>query len=236
MTKTKIAIIARLSLWAILCLPLSACGNPTEEDPVRPRVRADFRYNGSGAIQAKVFVEGTDGNSVSAAVVMVRDARNVVTQLDYVPSSLAYTGLLEEPDAYSVYTVEVATVLSDSIIALEVPYSKPSGVPNVTVFQDSGGNSVLNGQALVSSGGVQIGWADGGGGATYRVTIRTALKTVYAVSTKARTVTVPANAIPAGSYVLEIVAQNTYGDLYFRSAPYYSASSLRAPLVSCNVN
>ncbi|MCL2558428.1 MAG: hypothetical protein FWE09_08110, partial [Treponema sp.] len=230
------AAIARAALWAMLCLPLWGCGNPAQEAPAGPRVRADFRHNGSGAIQARVFIEGPNGNAVSAAVVTVRDARNAVTHLDYAPSSLSYSGIIEEPEGYSVYTVEVSTILSPEVIRLEVPYSRPVGAPHVTVFQDSAGNSVLNGQQLDSSKAVQIGWADGGEGATYRVAIRTALKTVYAVTTQARTVTLPANAIPTGSYLLEIVAQNTYGDVYFRDAPYYSASSVQAPLVSCNVN
>jgi len=218
-----------------------SCNDPVQDTPkIEPRVRAALRSNGADTIQAKVFVEGPDGNSVSGAVVVVRDSRNAVTQLDYNSSSHSYNGILEEPpvaaNSETLYAVEIATILSGDIITLSVPYTKLENPPNVTVFQDSDGNSVLHGQSLSSSLPVQIGWADSGEGAVYQVAIKTALRTMYAVSTEARTVTVPANTVQPGSYLLEISAQKTHGDVFFRSAQFYSASFASAPLVSCNVN
>ena len=215
----------------------TGCNNSSQDTPsVQPRVRAAFRSSGTDTVQARVFVEGPDGNAVSGAVVTVRDNRNILTQLDYNSSAHSYNGLLEEPSNDTVYIVEIYTILSGDIINLTVPYSRLADAPYVTVFQDSAGNSVLNGQSLVSSRPIQIGWVDSGEGVVYQVTLRTALRTVYTVSTEARTVTIPANTVTSGSYLLEISAQKIHGDIYFRNAHYYSASFLTAPMVSCNVN
>jgi len=214
----------------------NGCKNDTSDIQIQLRVRASFRSGGTDTIQAKVFVEGTDGNAVSAAVVTVRDSLNTVTQLEYNLSAHSYNGTLEEPQGNTNYIVEVSTVLSGNIIMLTVPFSKLANAPIVTVFQDASGNSVLHGQSLISAQPIQIGWADSGEGAVYHVSLRTMLRTVYAVSTEARTVTLPPNTVPSGSYLLEISAQKTHGDIYFRTAPYSSTSFLTAPMVSCNVN
>jgi hypothetical protein len=224
--------------FCIICLiPVFAgCNNTTQNNNnIPPRIRAALKSNSPGTVKATVFVEGPDGNSLSGAVVVVKDSRNSLLQLIYESSSGSYTGMLEELPGETVYTVEAASILSSNIISLGVPYSCLTAAPNVTVFQDSEGNSVLSGQSLSSGLPVQIGWSDCGEGAVYQITIRTALKTVYAVSSNACTITVPARTIPAGAYLLEVSAQKIHGDLYYRSAPYYSASFINAPLVSCNV-
>jgi len=224
-------------LIAAVCLALAGCDNPVQDTPVgQPRVRASFRSSGTETIQARVFIEGPNGNAVSGAVVTVRDNRNVLTQLDFNTATQSYHGDLEEPIDNSTFVAEVFSILSGDIITLTVPYSRVSGTPNITVFQDSSGNSVLNGQSLASAHPIQIGWADGGDGVVYQVTIRTALRIVYAVSTEARTVTIPAHVIPPGSYLIQISAQRIHGDIHFRSAPYYSVSFMTAPTVTFNVN
>jgi len=214
----------------------NGCKNDLSNIQIQIRVRASFRSSAADTIQAKVYVEGPDGNAVSAAVVTVKNNLNMVTQFDYNSSTYSYNANLEEPLDSSNYIVEVSTVLSGDIISLIVPYSKLTNMPNVTVFQDAAGNSALHGQSLTSTQPIQIGWAESGEGVVYRVTLKTMLRTVYAVSTEARTVTLSPNTLPSGSYLLEISAQKTHGDIYFRSAPYSSVSFLSAPMVSCNVN
>jgi hypothetical protein len=121
-------------------------------------------------------------------------------------------------------------------LRLTAPYSRLSDAPNITVFQDAAGNSVLHGQSIESSQPVQIGWDGSGEGVVYQATIKTALKTVYSVSTNANTLTIPAGTIPSGSYLLELAAQKIHGDAFFRSASYYSLSFINAAPVSCDVN
>ena len=208
----------------------------TESDVIQTNVRASLKSNGSGTIRASVVVEGQDGNSLSGAVVFIKDNHNSYLQLNYEPSTLSYTGLLEEYPGETKYTVEVASILSNDIIKLKVPYSKIEKTPNVLVFQDSAGNSVLSGQSLLSNRPIQIGWVDCGKDVLYQITLGTVLTNYYMVSTKACTVTIPAGTVPAGSYLLEIMAQKINGDILFRKYAYYSYSFNKASLVSCNVN
>jgi hypothetical protein len=218
-----------------ICFLFFSCDNSSQEN-VQPRVRAVLKSTGSGGVKATVFVEGPDGNSLSGAMVNIKDKRNALLQLGYDSVTCSYTGILEELSGESSYNVEVATILSSKNIHLTVPYSKLSDAPNITIFQDAAGNSVLHGQSIESNQPVQIGWAGSGEGVVYQVTIRTALKTVYSTSTNANTVTVPAGAIPPGAYLLELSAQKIHGDAFFISSSYYSLSFINAPLVSCNVN
>jgi len=131
-----------LLLLPVFFILVTSCSNSVEEVAV-PKVRAAFRNTGSETVQARVFIEGADGNAVTGAVVTVKDGDNPPVQLDYNQASLSYTGILEEPNSDTVYTAEVSTILSGNIISLKAPYTKVKTAPNVTVFQDSQGNSVL---------------------------------------------------------------------------------------------
>ncbi len=218
-------------------LLFAMCENPAQESSqARSRVRAAFRSGGNNVIKASVFVEGPDGNSLSGAVVTVTDNRNSMQQLNYNSSSCSYDGVLEEVTGDTAYILEVLSILSDDVIRLSIPYSKPENAPNVIVFQDANGNSVLNGQPILKGQAIQIGWANCGEDVVYQLTLRTSLENVYVVSSNACTVTIPAGTIPAGAYILEITAQKIYGDMYYRSFPYYSASTISAPMLSFYVN
>jgi hypothetical protein len=213
------------------------CDNPEQDIQIQQlNVRASFRSNGNGTIRTTVIVEGPDGNALSGAVVFVKDDRNSSLQLNYETSTCSYTGLLTENSGETIYTVEVASILSDDIISITVPYTKMENIPNVIVFQDAAGNSVLNGQTLRSNQPIQIGWADCGEGVVYQIRLGTIANSHYIISTNACTVTIPAGTIPAGSHILEITAQKISGDVFFRTSPYYSYSFTRAPWVNCNVN
>jgi len=216
----------------IVGLILFSCAAPED---VKPNVRAALRATGTGSIRAMVFVEGADGNSLSGAVVTIRDKRNALLQLNYDSVACSYNGLMEELPGESSYNVEVVTILSKEKITLTVPYSRLLTAPEVIVFQDMAGNSVLLGQSIDSNQPVQIGWSGSGDGVVYQVTIRTALKAVYSVSTNSLNITVPAGSIPSGSYLLEISAQKMYGDAYFKTSSFFSLSYINASLVSCDV-
>jgi hypothetical protein len=220
-----------------LCFIFFSCNNPQDasQEPAMPRVRAVLKSTGTGGVRATVFVEGPDGNSLSGAVVTVKDTRNALLQLNYDSVACSYNGITEELPGKSSYYIEVGTILATQKIGLTVPYTRLSDPPNITVFQDAAGNSVLHGGTLKPAQPVQIGWAGSGEGVVYQVVIKTALKTVYSVSTNANTVTIPAGTIPTGTYNLELSAQKILGDAFFNSSPYYSLSIISASPVSCNV-
>ena len=212
------------------------CDDGAGNKSVNPVVRAALKATGNGSIRAQVYVEGPDGNALSGAVVTVKDDNNVLLHLSYDTASCSYTGLLEEYAGDTVYAVEVNSILSKNVIILEIPYTAIANTPNIIVFQDSDGNSVLKGQAVVASQPVIIGWDSSGDDIVYILTIRTTLKSVYTITTNACLITVPEKTIPAGVYVVEISAQKIHGDVYFRSLPYYSASFINAPILNCHVN
>ena len=212
------------------------CDNETQEPQnTKPRVKAVLKASGAETIKATVYVEGPDGNALNGSVVTIKDSRNILTQLEYSSSTCSYNGTLTELSGDTTYVVEASTILSPKNITINIPYTRVEIVPNVTIFQDAAGASVLKGNSLASEQPIHLGWSDCGAGTNYQLSIKTALKTVYSVSTNACIITVPANSIPPGSYSLEISAQKAQGDIYLRSLPYYSVSAITAPLVSCSV-
>jgi hypothetical protein len=180
--------------------------------------------------------EGPTGNSVSGALVTVHDETNKVTMLSYDSGSCTYSGDMEEPGVDMTYTVEVTTLLLDTPVIQKIPYSALSKKPDITVFQDALGNSVLKGQGLSGGAPLQIAWVSCGTGIVYQLAVKAALKTVYAASTSAETIIISSGAIPPGVYTLKISAQKIYGDPYFKKADYCSMSSAKSIGLSFNVN
>jgi hypothetical protein len=214
-----------------------SCANGVQEpEAAKPRIRTVLKSGGSGTVKAAVVVEGKDGNALSGAFVTITDEHHIVLALGYDFASGSYTGTMDEYDGDMRYTVEVSSSAFNEPIRVMVPYTNLSSAPHVTVFQDAQGNSVLNGQAVAAGEPVQIGWALCGEHTAYQLVIKTALKKIYTVSTNAGTITIPANTLPVGAYVLEITAQKMHGDMYFKTAPYYAVSTMTAPLLSCNVH
>ena len=228
------AVIRRAGILLLLCCFFSCVdsGQPGSELSVRTMVTA----SGSGSVQCTVYLEGSTGDSVSGALVILRDEANRATMLSYDSKTCAYGASVEEPAADTTYTIEITSMLLDYPLVQKIPYSAITKKPNITVFQDAAGNSVLNGKELSKTAPLQIAWASCGTGIVYQLSVKTALKTIYAVSSNAETVTIPADTIPAGSYTLEILAQKIYGDPYFKYADYCSMSSSKSSALSFNVN
>jgi hypothetical protein len=225
---------ANLFVFYFAGLLFFSCNN--QANNIQPNVRAALRATGTGSIKATVFVEGIDGNSLSGAIVNIRDNCNAILQLNYDSVACSYTGLIEELPGESIYQIEVKSIIAKENIILQIPYSKLSTAPDIIIFQDMLGNSVLSGQSIESAQPIQIGWNGSGDGVIYQVTIRTALKIVYATSTNDHSIILTAGSIPTGNYYLEVSSQKVHGDVYFKTSPYYSLSFINASQVSCDVN
>jgi hypothetical protein len=229
-------MMRRVGAFLFLCV-LFSCTNSAQPDAeANVQVRTWITASGTGAVRCTVYIEGPTGNSVSGALVTVHDETNKVNMLSYDSNSCTYTGDMEEPEADTIYTVEVTTVLLGAPVIQTIPYTGLSKKPDITVFQDALGNSVLSGNGLSGSAPLQIAWMSCGVGVVYQLAVKAALKTVYAVSTNAETVTIRADIIPSGAYTLEISAQKIYGDPYFKKADYCSMSSAKSMGLSFNVN
>jgi hypothetical protein len=227
-------IRAVLPLMVTLCF--FSCNNGVQENThAQGRVRASVISTGSGNVRCSVVVEGPGGDSLSGAVVSVMDVGNKISSLTYDPSVCAYQVVLEE-QAGTTYTFEINTILSETSITIDVPYTAVLTKPNITIFQDEEGDSVLNGQSLKNNLASQIAWSSCGDGVIYQISIKTALTIVYMVSTNANTYTFPAGSIPAGNYAVEVMAQKIYGDPLYKTKNYYSVSTTAGMVLSFNVN
>jgi hypothetical protein len=199
------------------------------------RMRASIVSTGSGFVCCTVNVEGPSGNSISGAVVTVCDTANHITILQYDSTTCVYSETIEESDD-TIYRFEANSILRNDIFVIEVPYTKISSKPQIIVFQDEIGNSVLNGQSLADNKSIQIAWSSSGEKINYQITIKTALKTIYSVSTNAENLFIPASIISKGIYTVEIFAQKIYGDPYFKESNFCSISSLKSAGLTFNVN
>jgi hypothetical protein len=180
------------------------------------------------------FVEGPRGESVSGALVNVSDSSNQITQLAYDYNSGSYSGRIEENTG--TYIFGIRSLLLDEPRRIAVPYTAITRSPSVMVLQDSEGNSALNGEYLNAGLPIQAAWSSSGSGIVYQISVRTPLRTFYAVSTNAETITIPGNAIPQGTFTLGISAQKIYGDPSFETSDYYSLSNSATVGMSFNVN
>ncbi|MDR2899897.1 MAG: hypothetical protein LBV20_00050 [Treponema sp.] len=226
-----------LKLCCIAFLLISmflGCNNPAQTTANVPRIRAVVESLGNGSVQFTAHAEGPDGNALTGAAVLVRDAANQITMLHFDSETFSYIGTGGETTGETNYSFEVSSVLSNEPVTLSVPYTPVLIKPAVTIFRDAVGSSVLAGQVLSRSSDIQIAWNSCGNEITYLIQVKTALQTVYAVSTNALTITIPKDTIPAGFYSLEIMAQKIYGDPTFRDNPYYSISALQGSGLSFN--
>jgi hypothetical protein len=187
----------------------------------------------TGYIKCSVFFEGPDGNSVSGALINVSDSSNQVISLIYNYNSCYYEIIIEENT--DTYLFEINSILLNEPCQIAVPYTTITKNPDVTFFQDSEGNSVLNGQYLKAALPVQISWLSSGENILYQITIKTAFRTIYAVTTNAENITIPDNKISQGLYTLNISAQKIYGDPAYKTYNYYSLSTSSIIGISFNV-
>ncbi|GHV82367.1 hypothetical protein AGMMS49991_09250 [Spirochaetia bacterium] len=152
----------RIFLFSIVVIYLCSCQNSTQETPgTNMRVRTSVVSTGTGSVRCIVTVEGPDGDSVSGAVVTVSDTANRVTFLQYDSSACVYGETIEEA-ADTTYTFEINSILQHDAAVIKVPYTTISAKPQITVFQDENGNSVLGGQSLAYNALMQIAWSSSG--------------------------------------------------------------------------
>ena len=186
-------------------------------------IRCSIVPSTSGYIKCSAFIEGPSGDNVSGALINVTDSYKQVSQLLYDTGSSSYSARIEENT--DTYNFEITSVLLHGTKHIHVPYTMILKSPGVTVFQDSNGNSVLSGQNLDRGLPVQIAWSNCGADVSYQLAVKTALRTVYAVTTNAETIIIPENLLPMGTYTLTISAQKIHGDPLFKTADYYSLSN-----------
>ena len=215
----------------------TACTDTTQPAPQRVFPRISIVSQNSDIADVTVELEGNDGNLVSGAVVLVSNSVNGVLKCAYDSSTGAYHGRYPIP-ADGLFNIYINSVLS-SILTYNIVHQQITTKPVITVFEDSGGASVLLGQRLTSVRDIQLGWVPCGEGIVYQVTVKDALRTLYQASTEGLTHIIPGGtlmATPGGQiYYIQITAQQISGDPFFLRSSYYSAVIQPGETLSFNV-
>lgn len=176
------------------------------------------------AVDIQVFVEGSDGNELTGALVLVTTNTSSVKRIDFDVESFSYKTQISYPSDGK-FTFSISSSLVEEKKEFTLYHKKLSMIPCISKFCDSEANSVLEGNTLLADKEIQLGWNSLGDGVIYVVTIKTALQTVYSVSTKAQQIIIPANTLTADTaYFAQIQAQQIDGDPTFTEVNYYSAS------------
>jgi hypothetical protein len=184
-----------------------------------------------------IELEGSDGNLISGAVVMVYNNVNGVMKCGYDALTGTYTTKYPIP-ADGIFNISVKSALASDPAVYQIYHDRITNKPVINVFEDSSGSSVLLGQAIDCKRDIQVGWNSSGTNITYQITVKSSLRTLYETSTAGLTMMIPGGFInaPTGQiYYIQITAQRISGDPFFRSANYYSVAITNGETLSFNV-
>lgn len=231
MIRTK--IVAGMTCVLAL-LWLVGCDYQPQEIP-EIAVRTTVESENADDARIRVFVEGPDGNMVTGSVVTVRNSKNAMLKIPFDPESFCYTASFPVPSEDLLYFC-VQTLLTDTVTSYSIPHGSIEADPEIKLFRDSLGNSVLSGQALDADSPIQIAWDSLGDGVVYEIAISSASETLYTVSTHEFEIQIPAGSIKAGTGLFaEIIARRIFGDPFFRFESYYSVSTRKSAKMGFSV-
>ena len=201
-------------------------------------VRIYFSSPYNDKVEAKVYIEGADGNIVNGALVTVRDSLNTVNILDYNFQQGCYYKLIEKPSKEG-YILTVKSHILDSVREYTVPHIFLNDSIDYKSIEmvNKIGQSFQKYDSFNTEYPIRVTWYSSVDNCIYKVTIKTPLKTLYESTTNNKTIEIPANTIPAGtSYVyLQIQEQKSFGDMFYETANYYSVSVYSTGNISFNV-
>jgi hypothetical protein len=222
-------------ILACFTLFFSSCDTGNNLSKPQVNVRATVESQNSDTALITVYLEGPDGNLVSGAIVMVSDTQNAALKINFDDSTSAYKGNYPIPTD-GIINITVRSVLLDNPVNLTIEHKPIYIKPSVQIFEDSLGNSVLNGQPIKRSSPLQIAWNSCGSGVIYQVLVKTAFQILFSAATNGLSFEIPAESIASGNgYVVQIIAQNIAGDPFFQNDNYYSSSIMAGNNLSFNV-
>lgn len=237
MKKYLINLFIKLLLFITLLLDFSSCSN-SSNSVLFGNVRISLVSPYNDMVEAKVYIEGDDGNIINGAVVSIKDSSNTVSILDYNYQQACYYKLIEKPSTDE-YTITVNSNLFESPKIYTIPhiFLKDSIDYNSIEMVNQIGQSFQKYDSFITTYPIRITWSSVIENCTYKITIKTPLKTLYESTTNNKTIELPANIIPAGTtYVyLQIQQQKSYGDVLYENANYFSVSVYSTSNITFNV-
>lgn len=223
-------------LIVFLVIFISCSNSSTSYESEMVRIALASPYNDK--VEARVYIEGLDGNIVTGAVVSVKDSANSITILNYNFQQGCYYGLVNKASGGE-YTFTVNSRLFKTPKEYIVPHLYLENTIDIKKIEmlNQIGESYQNYDTFNTSLPIRITWPSSVENCTYKITIKTPAKVLYEVSTNNKTIEIPANTIPAGTnYVyLQIQQQKLYGDILFQNANYYSVSVYSTGSINFNV-
>lgn len=209
----------------VACTLLAACA------PADPAVRIIFESPIGGASTARVLVEGSDGNLVTGATVVVRNSAGAAVLLGFSYDDGAYTGVIPA-STDGEYSITVDSSLMAEAYTRTVTHRVLEDGPDITLLQDESAASALSGATMDRSQALNIGWNAVSNATVYQVRILRTGSEVLVSSVAGTSFTLPAGTLTAaGSYLVQVNAQYIAGDPLLLDADYYCFSEAAGPSV-----
>lgn len=225
-------------LGAVSALFLCSCS--FDNQGLTCSMRASLSTTRSAGSEAKILIEGPDGNLLSGSSVSIDNGDGSLTLLDFDFSRGGYIGSFP-PSSTGSYRIVARSLLLVEPLELVVPHSIMAAAPVVDTLQSSiaGEDSVRNtfvGDRLEKAGAITIGWAAVESASVYHVEILFDQRTVVAASSATTLLTLPAGSLSdSGMHTLRVSAQYLAGDPLFVSDSYWSFSEYRGSSIMFEV-
>lgn len=217
----------------------SSCNNTSViQNPDKIRIRITLASPINDKVEAKVYIEGYDGNIVNGATVFVKDSSNTITKLEYNSQQACYYNMINKQSVEE-YVIIIDSILFDSPKIYTIPHTyleETIDIQNIEIVNKLG-ESYQNFDTINTAYPIRITWQSAIKDCSYKVIIRTPTKVLYESSTNNKTIEIPGNTISTGTnYVyLQIQQQKSYGDIQFQNFDYYSVSIYSTENINFNI-
>ena len=213
----------------VTVLSFFSCSSP------RFDARISLESDAYANLVLKVYVEGSDGDSVTGSLVLVVTPSYETLLLDYNESKGCYTGSLSGAES-GTYHLTIRSYMSKDPFELEVPHAVLITRPIISGVSGVDGTNGLTGYPLATDEGITVSWNVVPEASAYRLEVRKDGVVVYAASCRDTAFLIPEGSIKAtGTIGLSVLAQYQAGDPFFLEASYSSVSTAAGPNVYITV-
>lgn len=225
-------------LGAISVLFLYSCS--LDNQGLDCSLRASLSTTRNAGSEAKILIEGPDGNLLSGSSVSIDNGDGTLSLLDFDFSKGGYIGSFP-PSSTGSYTIVARSLLFPDPLELVVPHSIMAVAPVVdtlksSIAEEDSVRNVFAGDRLEKNGIITIAWAAVESATVYHIEISFGQRTVMAASSATTLFTVPAGSLSdSGMYTLRVSAQYLAGDPLFVSDSYWSFSEYKGSSVMFEV-
>lgn len=222
--KKNVFSILLIFISVVLCV---ACPSDLSVNTT-VNVRISLSSSPNAESEAKVLLEGSDGNLISGSTVSLSNLDGATSLLDFDFSRGGYIGAFS-PSTQALYRLRIKTALASSLIVMDIPHVILTQGPSIAILEGENSEgtiyNALSGQRIPLSSKITIGWEAVTNATVYQIQIRKAGTLIYIASATDNYCLVPAGILlDVGMYSVRIIAQYQSGDAYFENLNYWSFS------------